>query len=193
MFVTKINNTNKKWRSLGALFLFGEFYIVFFENGDIRYAILNYCLYYSHKKYIIMQEMNVQKILEELKQVYPKYEVSALPTQQRGGRYLFVVSGFGTLGDIDDWFLQEVSPFYREMLKFLEQRVDVWKYIRLLFVRGNQFVLYSPDMGLGNVFYKMEKAHQEDCFGYYENQYYIGECLNINDVLEYLTTTKVWF
>lgn len=137
--------------------------------------------------------MNVQKILEELKRAYPKYEISAHSTQQRGGKYLFVVGGFGAVGDIDDWFLQEVSPFYWEMLKFLEQRVDVRKYIRLLFVRGNQFALYSPDIGCGNVFREMEKIHHEDCFGYYENQYYIGACLNISDVLEYLTTTKVWF
>ena len=140
-----------------------------------------------------MQKTDVQQILEELRKVYPEYEISALLTQQKRGRYLFVISNFASGEDIADWAVYTVSPVYQEMFRFFEQRIDARKYIRLLFVRSNQFVLYSPDIGRGSVFRKMEKAHYRECFGYHENQYYVGECLNIEDVLEYLTTTDVWF
>jgi len=60
-----------------------------------------------------MQETEIKQILEELRKVYPEYEITAFPTQQKRGRYLFVVSNFVSGGDIDDWAIYTVSPVYR--------------------------------------------------------------------------------
>lgn len=140
-----------------------------------------------------MHGINVQQILDELKQAFEGYEISVVSTRQRGGKCLFVVSGFSAAGEIDAWPIEEVRPLYREMQAFLKQRMDVLKYARLLFVRGTQFVFYSPDIGGGSVFRKMETLHNLECYGYEHSQYYVGACLNIDDVVEYLTTTDVWF
>ena len=140
-----------------------------------------------------MQETNVQQILEGLRQAYPKYEISSLPTRQRGGKYLFVIKGFDPAEDIDEWSINIVYPAFADMQKFLDQRENTLKNVRLLFVCGNQFVFYTPDIGRGNVFREMKQALHLECYGLYERQHYIGECSNIDDVLNYLTTTNVWF
>lgn len=140
-----------------------------------------------------MPETDVQQILEELKQAYPEYEISSLTTKQRGDKYLFVIKGFDSAGDIDEWSINIVYPAFADIQKFLDQRENTLKNLRLLFVRGNQFVFYTPDIGQGNVFREMTQALHTECYGLYERQHYIGECLNINDVLSYLTTTNVWF
>ncbi len=131
--------------------------------------------------------------MEELKKAYPKHEISSLPTQQRGGRYIFVIRGFSSAGDIDEWSINAVYPVFSDIRRFLEQCENALKYVRLLFVRGNQFVFYTPDIGQGNVFRKMEETLHLECYGLLERQHYIGECYNINDVIDYLTTTDVWF
>lgn len=140
-----------------------------------------------------MRETDVQQIVEKLKRAYPKYEISFLATQQRGGRYLITVKGFDAAGDIDDWSVDVVYPVFKGMQELLEQQEDALKYVRLLFIRDNQFMLHSPDVGCGSAFKKMEKPLYVECYGYCENQYYVGECLDIADVLAYLTTMSVCF
>ena len=54
-------------------------------------------------------------------------------------------------------------------------------------------MLHSPNIGFGSVFREMNKPLYIDVYGDQERQHYVGECQNINDVLEYLTQTQVWF
>ena len=140
-----------------------------------------------------MEELRIKKILEELQQAYPKYEISSLSTQQRGNRYLIVVKGFDASGNIDDWTVNVVYPIWWNMLEILDKHEGAMRDLRLLFIRDNQFMLHSPDVGFGSVFREMTKPLHIDVYGDYERQHYVGECMNINDALEYLTTTQVWF
>ena len=141
-----------------------------------------------------MKETSVQQILEELRQAYPGYEISALPTQQRGGKYLFIVKGFASGGDIDDWSVDVVYPLFSDMREVLKQNKNALIYGRLLFVRDNQFVFYTPDTcWSGNIFREMKETLHYESYGYEEYRHYIGECLNIDELLTYLTTTNVRF
>ncbi|MBR1604951.1 MAG: hypothetical protein IJ660_02455 [Alphaproteobacteria bacterium] len=140
-----------------------------------------------------MEEIKIKQILVELKQAYPKYEIFALSTKQRGNRQLIVVKGFSPVGDIDDWSIDTVYPIYWEMVKLLEQHEGANHDLRFLFIRNNQFVLWSPDVGFGDVFREMKKPLHKDVYGDYAQQHYVGECKDIQDVLDYLTTTDVWF
>lgn len=140
-----------------------------------------------------MEKTKVQQILEELKQAYPKREISSLATKQRGNRWLIVIKGFDSTGDIDDWSVDTVYPIFWDMLKQLEQHEGATNDLRFLFIRNNQFVLWSPNVGFGNVFKEFKKPLHKDVYGDYAQQHYVGECKDINDVLAYLTTTDVWF
>ena len=79
------------------------------------------------------------------------------------------------------------------MLEILEKHEEAMRDLRLLFIRGNQFMLHSPNVGFGSVFREMNKPLYIDVYGDQERQHYVGECQDINDVLEYLTQTQVWF
>ena len=140
-----------------------------------------------------MEETKTQQILEELKHAFPKYEISSLPTNQRGDRQLIIVQGFDTEGSIDSWSVYVVYPIWWDMMKILEKYEGGLRDFRLMFIRGTQFLLHSPDVGCGNVFKNIEKPLFRKVYGYAEHQHYIGECRDINDVLEYLTTTTTWF
>lgn len=132
--------------------------------------------------------------MEGLRQAFPAYEVSSLSTQQRGNKYLLVVKGFASGGCIDDWSVGVVYPLFSDMRKVLEQYKNALRYVRLLFVRDNQFVFYTQNTGWsGDIFREMSETLHYESYGYEEYQHYVGECLNIDDVLTYLTTTNVWF
>lgn len=133
------------------------------------------------------------KITEELKKAFPQLEISMLATKHRGDRSLIVVKGFSQSGDIDDWSVDIVYPIWWRMIEILEQYEDGMRNFRLLFIRDNQFMLHSPEVGFGNVFREFSKPLQQDVYGDFANQHYVGECQNINDVIEYLTSTQVWF
>lgn len=140
-----------------------------------------------------MKEKQVQQILEELKQTFPMYDISPLPTQQRGNRQLIVVKGFKNEGSLDAWAVGVIYPLRWKMLLILEKYEGATRDLRLLFIRENQFVLYSPDIGYGNVFKEMKKPLRVGVYGDFEHQRYIGECETIDDVIEYLTTNTNWF
>ena len=140
-----------------------------------------------------MQETKVQQILDRLKQAYPQYEISSLSTKQRGGRHLIIIKGFTDNSDIDDWSIDIVYPVMWKMMTIFEKYEDAMRCLRLLFIRNNQFVFHSPDVGKGNAFKEMQKPVNVDVYGNYERQHYVGQSRDINDVLEYLTTTQVWF
>ena len=140
-----------------------------------------------------MEQKQIQQVLAELQRAYPKYDISALSTKQRGERHLIVIKGFENIGDIDDWSVDMVYPILWKMLRLLEEHKEANHDLRLLFIRDNQFVLWSPDVGCGNVFREIKKPIHKDVYGDQERQHYVGECQDINDVLEYLTTTQVWF
>ena len=140
-----------------------------------------------------MEETKIQQILDELRQAHPMYDISALPTKQRGNKQLIVVKGFKNEGNIDSWSISIIYPLQWDMWNILEKNEGATGSLRLLFIRENQFVFYSPDTGCGNVFEEMKKPLHVDVYGGYEHQHYIGECLDINDILEYLSTTQIWF
>ncbi|MEE6207719.1 MAG: hypothetical protein VZR95_06675 [Alphaproteobacteria bacterium] len=64
---------------------------------------------------------------------------------------------------------------------------------RLLFIRNNQFMLHSPNVGCGDAFREMKRPLRKEVYSDFERQHYIGECRNIADVLEYLTLTQIWY
>ena len=141
-----------------------------------------------------MEETKVQQILENLRQAFPKYEISSLLTKQRGKKYLIIVKGFDAIdSNIDDWSTKIVYPIWWDMMKILETHEEGICNLRLMFIRDNQFLLHSPDVGCGNVFRNMEKPLFRNVYGYAEHQHYICQCQNINDVLEYLTQTQIRF
>ena len=140
-----------------------------------------------------MKEEQVQQILEELKQAYPMYDISTLSTKQRENRQLIVVKGFKNEKSIDAWTVGIIYTLRWNMLKILNKHEGATRDLRLLFIRENQFVLYSPDTGRENVFKEIEKPLRVSVYGEAEHQHYIGECDDINDVIEYLTTTTNWF
>ncbi len=134
-----------------------------------------------------------EKILKELNNAFPKLEISPFSTKQRIDRTLIVVQGFSEAGDIDDWSINIVYPIWWKMIEILERHEGGMRDFRLLFIRNNQFMLHSPDVGLGNIFKEFSKPLMKDVYGDYERQHYIGNCQNINDVIEYLTSTQIWF
>ncbi|MBR3662313.1 MAG: hypothetical protein IKN67_03425 [Alphaproteobacteria bacterium] len=140
-----------------------------------------------------MEQTKVKQILDELKSAYPKYDISSCLTQQRGDRYLIIVKGFDDVGDIDDWSVDTVYPIWWNMVHILETHEEAMRDLRLLFIRNNQFMLHSPDVGLGSVFKEFKKPLHKEVYGDYAHMHYIGECQDINDVLDYLTQTHVWF
>lgn len=140
-----------------------------------------------------MEEKKLNEILEELKHAFPKYDILSLPTNQRGNRQLIIVQGFDSFGSIDTWSVDVVYPIWWDMMKILEKYEGAMRDLRLMFIRGNQFLLHSPDVGLGNVFKNMDKPLHREVYGYEGHRHYIGECRDINDVLEYLASTQVWF
>ena len=140
-----------------------------------------------------MEEQEIQEILEEMKQACSEFEVSMLPTKQRGDRRLLVVSGFSPSGDIDDWSINVVNPIFWRMRDKLAEHEGGQRDFRVLFIRSNQFVLWSPDVCWGNVFREFDKPLHTDVYGYEAQQHYVGLCKDINDVIHYLTNTQVWF
>ena len=140
-----------------------------------------------------MEEEKVQEILEKLKQTCPDLEVSMLQTKQRGDRRLIVIQGFSATGDIDDWSINVVNPIMWRMQDKLAEYDGGMLDFRMLFIRGNQFVLWSPDVHFGDVFAEFTKPLHKEVYGYEAQQHYIGGCSDINDVLDYLTHTQVWF
>lgn len=133
------------------------------------------------------------EIMEKLKNAFPNLEVSILTTNQRGDRKLIIVKGFSLEGDIDDWSINIVYPIWYKMMEILEQYEGGMRDFRLMFVRGNQFMLHSPEVGRGAVFRHFKKAVRKDVYGDEKYRHYVGECSDINDVLEYLTQTQTWF
>jgi hypothetical protein len=140
-----------------------------------------------------MEEKNVQQVLNALKRFYPELDVSILPTKQCDGRWLVVVKGFADEGDIDFWSIQIIYPIWWTMVDILKDFKDGLSQFRLLFVRGNQFLLHSPDVGRGDVFREMKKGLCKDTYGHESLRHYVGQSIDINDVLTYLTETEVWF
>ena len=140
-----------------------------------------------------MEKEKIQEILEKLKQTCPDFEVSLLRTEQRGGRYLIVIQGFSAVGDIDDWSINVVNPIMWRMQDRLAEYDGGTRDFRLLFIRSNQFVLWSPDVYCGDVFAEFTKPLHKEVYGFEAQQHYIGVCKDINDVLDYLTHTQVWF
>ena len=138
--------------------------------------------------------MNKEKqILEELKQTFPQLEFLLFSTRQRGDRKLIVVRGFSAGGDLDYWSIEIVYPIWHKMLEILERYDGGMRDFRLLFVRGNQFMLHSPDVGFGAVFREFHKPISIDVYGYEDRRHYVGECQKIIDVVEYLQQTEIWF
>jgi hypothetical protein len=132
-------------------------------------------------------------IMEELKNAFPRLEISMLSTKQRGNRKLIIVKGFSEIGDIDDWSVDIVYPIWWKMIEILERYESAMRDFRLLFIRGNQFMFHSPYLGFGDVFGGFSKPLRKDAYGDYAHRHYIGECQNINDVMEYLTSMQVRF
>ncbi len=140
-----------------------------------------------------MEEASIQQVLKELKQTYPQYKISSLATRQRGNRHLIIVRGFKNTGDIDDWSINVVYPIWWNMMEILEKHEGAMRNFRLLFIRNNQFMLHSPNVGCGDAFREMKRPLRKEVYSDFERQHYIGECRNIADVLEYLTLTQIWY
>ena len=134
-----------------------------------------------------------KKLLEELKSAYPRYEISMLPTKQRGDRKLVVVKDLEDAGDVDDWTVDRMYPVWWHMRDILANYENGMRDFRLLFICDNQFMLWSPDVGTGNVFREFKKPLRKEVYGYEAQQRYIGECKSIQDVIDYLTETTIWF
>ena len=138
-----------------------------------------------------MEQTQVQQILEELKKAYPNYDISSRLAQRN--RYLIIIKGFNFVGNIDDWSVDLIYPIWWNMMDILAKHEGAMRNLRLLFIRDNQFVLHSPDVGMGSVFKKFKKPLRMDVYGDYERQHYVGECQNINDVLDYLIQIRGYF
>ncbi|MBP5698509.1 MAG: hypothetical protein J6W96_03165 [Alphaproteobacteria bacterium] len=134
-----------------------------------------------------------EEILKELKDAFPLFEIEMLSTEQRGNKSLIVVKGFSQNGNIDDWYSRTVYPIWWEMISILDNYKRGLRSFRLLFVRGNQFMLHSPNVDCGDVFREFKELLYKDISGYDSMQRYVGECRDINELLEYLTTTQIWF
>lgn len=134
-----------------------------------------------------------EPVLQALKQAFPNLEISTISTNQRGNKKLIIVKGFSEAGNIDDWSVDTVYPIWWKMIEILDKYKSNSGSFRLLFIRDNQFMLHSPNIGFGNVFRKFDKPLCKYVYGDFERQHYIGECQNINDVIEYLTSTNAWF
>ena len=135
-------------------------------------------------------EEKIQQILDGIKEAYPKLEVSVLPTKRRGDMRLIVIKGFDDKGDIDDWSEDIVCPILWDTVKpLIDELEEGWKHFRVIFVRDNEFVLHSPDVGFGNVFAEMHEPVQVSAFGYEEWHHYVGESRQIQEVLDFLTQT----
>lgn len=140
-----------------------------------------------------MEEQKVPQILEELKQAYPNLEFSVLPTQRHNGMKLVVIKGFddNSEKDIDDWSVDVVYPILWGTIMPLAEKYEAMRYVRFIFIRGTEFVLHSPDVGLGSVFACLRKPIDIHVvvFGSEKRRHYVGECQKINDVIDFLTNT----
>lgn len=132
-------------------------------------------------------------VLEKLKKNFPELEFAAYSTNQRGKRKLITVRGLSSNQDIDYWVINTVYPVWRKMVEIIQKYKKGMSNFRLMFVQDNQFMLHSPDVGCGNVFVEFFKPINIEVYGYYEKQHYVGECYDINEVIEYLTQTKIRF
>ena len=140
-------------------------------------------------------EEQVQQILDGIKVAFPKFEVSVLSTKRRGDLRLIVIKGFDDECDIDDWSENVVYPILSDTVKPLIDGLEKgWRHFRVIFIRDNEFVLYSPDVGLGNIFARMHQPVHVEGFGYEEWHHYVGESRQIQGVLDFLTQTpEIYF
>ena len=140
-----------------------------------------------------MDKQKAEELLEKLKSSYAEYEISILPIKQQVARWLVVVNDSHQTGDLDDWSIDVIRPIGRAMADILGKYEGGLIDFRLLFIRCNQFVLWSPDVGTGNAFAEFKKPLKTSVYGYESHQHYVGECQDIQDVLNYLTGTSVWY
>lgn len=132
------------------------------------------------------------EIMKELEQTFPSLEFLLFSTKQHDNKELIGIIGFSGRGNSVYWSIEVVSPLAKRMHEILQKHE--YDNFRLMFIRGNQFVLYSPDTGCGNVFREYDKPIQIDVYNFIkEQQYYIGACHNIVDVVDYLKHTTICF
>lgn len=132
------------------------------------------------------------EIMKELEQTFPLMQFLRFQTKQSGNTELLGILEFSPRRDIDYWTVEVVYPIAKRIQEIL-QKHD-YDGFRLMFIKDNQFVLYSPDVGCGSVFREYDKPiYSIDVWGYKEQQHYVGVCQNIMDVVEYLKQTTICF
>lgn len=124
---------------------------------------------------------------EALKSVCPKAcTVEIMPTLRRGNICLVVVKyppdTITERFDIDDWAIEEIHLLHHDKVRPLLQPVGSF---RTIYCCGNRFVFYSPR---GGIFAEFGKRLHYEAYGDMEYQKYVGSCVDINEVITYLTT-----
>lgn len=142
-----------------------------------------------------MTKKQATNFVDELKKAFPKYDISTRETKQRSKLKLILFQGFTTVQGLDDWALDVINNFWwKKIVKLFDKHKGATQQFRILFIKENQFVLYSNYEYLGG---KLCEARipisNLDQNGLEENMYWMGECKDINDLLTFLTTTKEHF
>jgi len=140
-----------------------------------------------------MEEQKQNQFLEALRLVYPDYKFLLLSTMQRGDKMILKVQG--KVGSLDTWEYDKGCQMWWDVIRPTAEKLGIVGDIRTLFILSQtEFVLYAPDIGIrGGVFREIKKPVHYNVYGDIWYQYYVGKCLQIDDVITYLQKTKVPF
>ncbi len=133
-----------------------------------------------------MTELDQELLLSDLRRDCPGYEFSAFDTQNLCDLRLLVIKDPGEAGDIDDWLVNVVYPLRKNKIKPIMKQYNAQYKCRVMFRRGDQFVLYSMWPEVFSHF--GEEVACEWC-GSDEDLHCMGENPHVDAIIEYLQNT----
>ena len=133
-----------------------------------------------------MAEQDRGLLLSDLQRDCPGYDFSAFDPQRSRDLWLLVIKDPSETGDIEDWSINVVYPLRENKIIPILKRYNAQYKCRVMFRRGDQFVLYSMWPEVFSHF--GEEVACEWC-GSDEDLHCMGENPHIEAIIAYLQNT----
>lgn len=131
-----------------------------------------------------MNTNQIENLLEAIKEVCP-FDINILSTRRR---ILLMIIKYPYQEDfeLNEWAIVNVCFLHWDKINPLIKKYSL--PIRCLYCYDNNFVLFSPDLGVGrNILYNAEFPVDYNEYGFGEHHNYVGVCLDINQLISFLT------
>ncbi len=133
-----------------------------------------------------MEQQTIDEILASIRKLLSEnVSVEIKKTQRRSDVWLIIFTWTNGLENIDDWAIKQVYPLQWNKINPVIESHHCFRAIHCL---ENKFVFFARFDG---VFCKFEKPLDYDVYGGAPNHtIYVGECLAIDDVINYITENR---